>query len=382
MQLVLFLALIFGSSIILDLKAALQRALLGGAWLAALVLAVILPQEKAMRILGWDWRGILVASAIALLIYFYSLVIARFRKQGGVEALREQADLGRRQGRVLKARSEALKAQESLSQIASDALPVPVGTGFKDSELDRYARHIMLREIGGAGQRSLREAKVLVIGAGGLGAPVCLYLAGAGVGHLTIADDDIVELSNLHRQVIFTTQDAAEGLSKAQTAVMHMAALNPNCDLRTHQRRIEAGDAVFLSQFDLVIDGTDSHASRAGINRGCVAASVPLLAGSIAQWDGQITVYDPAGGAPCMECLFPVAPSGDTVPDCTTGGVAGPLPGVIGTMMAMEAVKMLTGAGQDLRGRLLIWSGLSAEARVIKIARDPLCAVCGSNAAS
>lgn len=379
MQLVLLLLLIWVFCAVFGLQAARRRILLGGAWGAAFVLTVLLPQREAIRLLGWDWRAMIVASFCIALLYLYYRLVSQARQQSGVDSLREQADLSERQGRVLKAQSEALRAQASLSQLDAATPALPRGAAFRDDELDRYLRQILLREIGGAGQRSLREAKVLVIGAGGLGAPVCLYLAGAGVGHLTVSDDDVVELSNLHRQIIFTTDDAMRAVPKARAAVAHMLALNPECDLRIHEHRIGASDKAFLSQFDLVIDGTDSYGSRAGINRGCVAASVPLLAGSIAQWDGQITVYDPAAGAPCMACLFPQEPSAEIAGDCTAGGVAGPLPGVIGTIMAMEAVKMLTGAGQHLRGRLLIWSGLSAEARIIKVARDPRCKVCGKS---
>ncbi|MTD98681.1 molybdopterin-synthase adenylyltransferase MoeB [Paracoccus sp. YIM 132242] len=267
-----------------------------------------------------------------------------------------------------------------LGRLRARAAPAPVppaaDPGMSDAELDRYARHLVLREIGGPGQMRLREARVLVVGAGGLGAPVCLYLAAAGVGRITLADADTVGLSNLQRQVIFRSDQRGEG--KAQAAAGAMRALNPQVAVTPLPRRITGADADLIAQHDLVLDGTDSFAARDAINRACVAARVPLIAGAIAQWEGQVTLYDPAHGGPCLACLFPTAPAPGLAPPCAEAGVIGPLPGVVGSLMALEAIKQLTGAGQGLRGRMLIFDGLHGESRMIGTARRPDCPVCGS----
>ncbi|RDW11704.1 HesA/MoeB/ThiF family protein, partial [Paracoccus thiocyanatus] len=257
--------------------------------------------------------------------------------------------------------------------------PSPATTAaapLSDPELDRYARHIVLRELGGPGQAALRRARVLVVGAGGLGAPVCLYLAAAGIGRITLADDDRVGLSNLQRQVIFRSAD--DGRPKAQAARDAMLALNPHVEIAALDRRIGAQDVALVAEHDLVLDGTDSFASRRAVNAACVAAGVPLIAGSIAQWEGQVTVWDPSRAAPCMACIFPEPPAAGLAPACAEAGVVGPLPGVVGSMMALEAIKLIAGAGQPLRGRMLIFDGLYGENRVMKIARRADCPVCGS----
>lgn len=273
-----------------------------------------------------------------------------------------------------------LAYRATLGRLRRRALPVetpaPRIDGITEAELDRYARHLVLREIGGPGQMRLREARVLVVGAGGLGAPVCLYLAAAGVGQITLADDDTISLSDLQRQVIFRSDQRGQG--KAQVAATAMQALNPHVNVTVLPRRITEADTDLIAQHDLVLDGTDSFAVRAAVNRACVAARVPLIAGAIAQWEGQVTLYDPARGGPCLACLFPTAPAPGLAPPCAEAGVIGPLPGVVGSLMAMEAIKHLTGAGQGLRGRMLIFDGLYGESRMIGTARRPDCAVCGS----
>ncbi|WP_050527782.1 HesA/MoeB/ThiF family protein [Pseudorhodobacter aquimaris] len=263
-------------------------------------------------------------------------------------------------------------------KVLARAEPAPPPGAFRPVELERYARHIMLREIGGTGQKRLKDARVLVVGAGGLGSPVLLYLAGSGVGHIGVIDDDVVDNSNLQRQVIHT--DARIGMPKVQSALVAMRALNPFVDVQAYQQRLDA-DTDILAGYDLILDGTDNFDTRYLVNRLCVAAGKPLIAAAITQWEGQISLYDPAHGGPCFECVFPTRPAEGMVPSCAEAGVAAPLPGVMGSMMAMEAVKALTGAGEGLRGRLMIYDGLYAEARMIGVKPRPDCPVCGAASA-
>ena len=247
---------------------------------------------------------------------------------------------------------------------------------FSPVELDRYARHIMLREIGGPGQKSLKSARVLVVGAGGLGSPALMYLAASGVGTIGVIDGDTVEGSNLQRQVIHA--DARIGMPKVFSAEVAMRALNPFVEVRPYHRRLdEAVAADLLGEYDLVLDGTDNFDTRYLVNRACVAAGKPLISAAITQWEGQISLYDPARGGPCYECVFPVRPAPGMVPTCAEAGVAAPLPGVVGAMMAVEAIKHITDAGSGLRGRLMIYDALYAETRVIGVKQRADCAVCG-----
>lgn len=242
-------------------------------------------------------------------------------------------------------------------------------------EVRRYARHIFLREVGGPGQGRLKDARVLVVGAGGLGAPVLLYLAGAGVGHVTVIDDDTVSESNLQRQVIFRTADI--GYPKATVAQRAIAELNPHVRVTAIVARLTPDNAdALVTEQDLVIDGSDNFATRHLVNGACVAAGVPLLSGAISQWEGQISLFDPARGAPCLACVFPVIPADGLAPSCAEAGVMGALPGIIGTMMAAEAIKEITGAGASLRGRLRLHDALWGESRDIAVERDPACTVC------
>lgn len=254
-------------------------------------------------------------------------------------------------------------------------VPVPKGT-FQDAELGRYARHIMLREIGGHGQSRLKSARVLVIGAGGLGAPALMYLAAAGVGTIGVIDDDLVDPSNLQRQIIHTDQRI--GLPKVQSAEIAMRALNPFITVLPYHRRLNAANVDLISEYDLILDGSDNFDTRYAVNAACVAAGKPLISGAITQWEGQLSLYHPASGAPCYACVFPQRPADGLAPSCAEAGVAGPLPGIIGAMMANEAVKFLVQAGSGLAGRLMIYDALYAETRVIKTQRDAHCAVCGA----
>jgi molybdopterin/thiamine biosynthesis adenylyltransferase len=252
----------------------------------------------------------------------------------------------------------------------------PVGGTFSESELGRYARHIVLREVGGAGQKALKNAKVLVIGAGGLGAPVLQYLAAAGVGTIGVIDDDVVESANLQRQVIH--KDAAIGTPKVFSAQAEMLAQNPFVTVRPYHRRLTADIAADLvAEYGLVLDGCDNFDTRYLVNAACVAAGVPMISGALSQWEGQLTVFDPARGAPCYRCIFAQPPTDGLAPSCAEAGVIGPLPGVIGAMMAQEAIKLITGAGSVLRGQMVIYDGLYGESRTIGVTRRKGCETCG-----
>lgn len=243
------------------------------------------------------------------------------------------------------------------------------------NELERYARHIFLREIGGPGQARLQAARVLVVGAGGLGSPALLYLAAAGVGRIVVVDDDRVALSNLQRQVIYATADMGE--PKAERAAARLGQLNPHVTVDVRQLRFDADTApALLQDVDLVLDGSDSFETRAAVNAACVAARIPLLAAAISAWEGQISLWDPARGGPCLACVFPEAPAPGLAPSCAAAGVMGALPGVMGAMMALEAIKTLTGAGTGLRGVLYTYDGLHADSRRFRITRLPDCPVC------
>ncbi|MGR3514088.1 MAG: HesA/MoeB/ThiF family protein [Paracoccaceae bacterium] len=243
-------------------------------------------------------------------------------------------------------------------------------------ELDRNARHIVLREIGGPGQKRLKEARVLVVGAGGLGAPALQYLAAAGVGTIGIVDDDVVENSNLQRQVIHL--DSRIGMPKVFSAQAAMEAQNPFVTVRPYHRRLTEDIAEELfADYDLILDGTDDPETRYLVNRTAVALKLPLISAAISQWEGQISLFDPSRNAPCYQCVFPQAAAPGLAPSCAEGGVLGPLPGVIGSMMAVEAVKLLAGAGEPLLGRMLIYDALYGETRIIRVKPRSDCPVCG-----
>ncbi|MDP8916509.1 MAG: molybdopterin-synthase adenylyltransferase MoeB [Pseudomonadota bacterium] len=247
---------------------------------------------------------------------------------------------------------------------------------FTDAEVERYSRQLVLREWGGPGQQKLKRARVLVVGAGGLGGPAALHLAAAGAGAIGLVDFDRVALSNLHRQVLFDTTQL--GAAKTSAAGQRLAVVNPHAAVEKHPIRIDRGNARgVVADYDLVLDGTDDFASRYAVNAACLAEGKPLVSGAVARWSGQVGVF---AGRPCWRCLVPQAP-----PDaetCAAVGVAGPLAGVIGAAMAMEAVKLITGAGEPLLGRLLIYDGLAGEARTATVAADPSCIDCGAGAST
>ncbi len=247
---------------------------------------------------------------------------------------------------------------------------------FSEDEIERYARHIVLHEIGGAGQQRLAAARALVIGAGGLGSASILYLAAAGVGTIGVVDDDAVSLSNLQRQVIHATEEIGE--AKTASAARAVARLNPNVTVRRHRTRLtEANAPVIFEDYDIVLDGSDNFATRRLVNRMAVDCGAPLVSAALGRWEGQLSVFDPAGGGPCYACVFPESPAEGLVPPCSEAGVLGALAGVLGAMQAAEAVKAITGAGETLRGRLLVYDALAAEMRTISVARRVDCAVCG-----
>jgi molybdopterin/thiamine biosynthesis adenylyltransferase len=233
----------------------------------------------------------------------------------------------------------------------------------------------VLHEIGGPGQQRLRAASVLVIGAGGLGSPALLYLAAAGAGHLGIVDDDAVGLSNLQRQVLHATDEI--GAPKVESAARALARLNPHVSVDTHPQRLDAAlAAALVPRHDLVLDGSDNFATRYLVNAACVAAGRPLIAAAMSQWEGQIGLYDPARGGPCYACVFPEPPAPELMPACAQAGIVGALPGVMGSMMALEAIKLITGAGTPLLGALLIYDALHAETRRIRVRPRAGCPVC------
>jgi len=250
---------------------------------------------------------------------------------------------------------------------------------FSGEELERYARHIVLREIGGSGQQRLKQARVLVVGAGGLGSPVLLYLAAAGVGTIAVVDDDTVSLSNLQRQVLHN--GAVIGMAKVLSAKQALAAINPHVEVIALQNRLNAENApALMAGYDLVLDGSDNFATRYLVNATCVALELPLISAAISQWEGQISLYHPASGAPCYACVFPAAPADGLAPSCAEAGVMGALPGVVGSMMAVEAIKFITGAGPVLKGEMLIYDALYGESRKLRVERRADCETCGTKA--
>ncbi|MRX06764.1 molybdopterin-synthase adenylyltransferase MoeB [Pseudoduganella sp. FT25W] len=249
---------------------------------------------------------------------------------------------------------------------------------MNDSQLLRYSRHILLDEIGIEGQQRLLDAQALVIGAGGLGSPAAMYLASAGVGHITLVDDDTVDLTNLQRQIAHTTERVGQG--KAASARQTLLQINPEITVTALNERVDdARLAALVAAADVVLDCTDNFATRHAVNRACVAARKPLVSGAVIRFDGQISVFDPRGGEqPCYSCLFPQDQKFEDVA-CSTMGVFAPLVGVVGAMQAAEALKLLMGVGASLAGRLMMLDGLHMEWTSIGVARHGDCPVCAAN---
>ncbi|MCZ0813737.1 MAG: HesA/MoeB/ThiF family protein [Pseudomonadota bacterium] len=316
-------------------------------WAAVVLLHLLLPVGHPLRMATGESAALwLILGGFVALGLVYAGLLRRLR---GRAAAREAGD------------TSATSARKGL---------------FSEAELERYARHIVLRELGGPGQKALKEARVLVIGAGGLGSPALLYMAAAGVGTIGVIDDDVVENSNLQRQVIH--RDADIGRPKVQSAMEAMQAQNPAVVVRPYQRRLSAGIAAELfAEYDVILDGSDNFDTRYLANEAAVAAGKPLISGAMSQWEGQLSIFDPARGTPCYQCIFPERPAEGLAPSCAEAGVLGPLPGVMGAMMAGEAIKLIAGAGQPLLGEMLIHDALWGETRKIALHRRADCPVCG-----
>jgi adenylyltransferase/sulfurtransferase len=251
-------------------------------------------------------------------------------------------------------------------------------TILSNEEIRRYSRHLILPEFGMQAQRKLKESSVLLIGAGGLGSPLALYLAAAGVGRIGIVDFDVVDESNLQRQIAHGTSTL--GVKKAESAKARIHDLNPNVDVSTYEVQITSENALDLIRpYDVVIDGTDNFPTRYLTNDACVFLGKPNVYGSIFRFEGQATVFAPHLGGPCYRCLYSEPPPPGLVPSCAEGGVLGVLPGVIGTIQATEAIKLMTGIGEPLIGRLMLYDALNMRFRELKLRRNPDCPVCGTN---
>ena len=275
-----------------------------------------------------------------------------------------------------------MRARRRLSRlVAGPARHYINPMALSDEELERYARHIVLREVGGVGQAKIRKSRVLIVGAGGLGSPCALYLAAAGVGHLGLVDDDAVSLSNLQRQILFTTADV--GAPKVVAAKTHLVALNPGVAVATHPVRLTAENVTSLiADYDIVADGSDNFETRFLLNDVCYFASKILVSAAVTEFDGQLATFkawDKSGAYPCYRCLFPAPPPPGTVPNCSETGVLGAAAGVMGSLQALEILKQITGIGESLAGKILITDTLAARFRTVSLGPDPACPLCGSH---
>ena len=247
---------------------------------------------------------------------------------------------------------------------------------LSEDEIQRYARHILLRELGGTGQVRLKAARVLVVGAGGLGSPLALYLAAAGVGTIGLVDADVVELSNLQRQIAHGTADI--GRPKVDSAAESLRRINPLVQVIRHNARLDAANmAGLLAGYDIICDGTDNFETRFLLADACVAARKTLVTAAVLRFEGQLSTFKPHEGGPCYRCLYPEPPPEGLVPSCSEAGVLGSVTGVLGTLQSTEVVKEITGIGKSLAGYLLVWNALDAEFRKIRLKKDPACPVCG-----
>jgi molybdopterin-synthase adenylyltransferase len=249
---------------------------------------------------------------------------------------------------------------------------------FTDEQVTRYSRHIILPDVGGKGQKKLLQAKVLIVGAGGLGSPAALYLAAAGIGTLGLMDGDVVDLSNLQRQILHTT--ASVGVPKVESGGRMLSALNPDITIKTYQENLNAENIMrILAEYDLVLDGSDNFSTRFLVNDACYFAKKTLISGSIFRFEGQLTTIKPHEGYPCYRCLYPEPPPAGLVPNCQEAGVLGVLAGTIGVLQASEAIKEILGIGETLADRLLIYDALEMKFRRLSRPKAPDCPLCGAN---
>jgi sulfur-carrier protein adenylyltransferase/sulfurtransferase len=269
-----------------------------------------------------------------------------------------------------------IQAAETGSVMSSQAKIVEEPKLSRD-EILRYSRHLIMPEVGMDGQLKLKQARVLMIGAGGLGAPLGLYLAAAGVGHLGIVDFDTVDFTNLQRQVTFSTSDV--GRPKAEAAKERLAAMNPTIEITTHETRLTSANALDLfKDYDIIVDGTDNFPTRYLVNDACVLLGKRNVYGSIFRFEGQVSIFGAPDG-PCYRCLYPEPPPPGLVPSCAEGGVLGVLPGIVGSLQAVETIKLILGSGDPLIGRLLLFDALGMKFRELKLKKNPDCPLCGTN---
>ena len=253
-----------------------------------------------------------------------------------------------------------------------------VSEELSHDEIKRYSRHLIMPEVGMSGQKKLKKASVLCVGAGGLGSPLAFYLVAAGIGRLGIVDFDVVEFSNLQRQILHTTNDV--GRPKLASAQEKLEALNPNVKVETHEERLTSENAIQLFEhYDIIVDGTDNFPTRYLVNDACVLTGKPNVYGSIFRFEGQASVFSTSEG-PCYRCLYPSPPPPGLVPSCAEGGVLGILPGLVGLVQATEVIKLILEKGNSLAGRLLLFDALKMSFRELKLQKDPKCPVCGENA--
>ena len=272
----------------------------------------------------------------------------------------------------------SLHLSDGFEEWEKSGFPVVVPSTLEPDQRRRYSRHLLIPELGEAGQRRLLESSVLLIGAGGLGSPASLYLAAAGVGTLGIVDDDVVDESNLQRQIAHSTQRLGD--PKVESARDTLTALNPDVKVKTFNERLtsENIDRILAEGWDVIVDGADNFPTRYLVNDASVWHGIPVVHGSIYRFEGQATVFQPGEG-PCYRCLFPTPPPPELAPSCAEGGVLGVLPGVIGSLQANETIKLLAGIGEPLIGRLLLFDALSATFTEVALRRDPNCPVCGEH---
>jgi adenylyltransferase/sulfurtransferase len=281
--------------------------------------------------------------------------------------------------RYLSKEQTPVGEKDSVSIVPSVAGGSPAAGGgeLNNDEVRRYSRHLIMPEVGVEGQRKLKKARVLCIGAGGLGSPASLYLAAAGVGTLGLVDFDTVDFSNLQRQILYSTDDV--GRPKLKAATDRLRGLNPNIRVVSHETALNSQNAIdIFRDYDIIVDGADNFPTRYLVNDACVLTGKPNVYGSIFRFDGQVSIFATKNG-PCYRCLYPEPPPPGLVPSCAEGGVLGVLPGVVGTIQATEAIKLILGAGESLVGRLLLFDALQMKFRTLKLQRDPACPVCGDN---